>query len=53
MGIGLILAVDPAGLAEVLGLLRSVGQRSYMIGTVQTGGGGVAYDLERRGPDEP
>jgi phosphoribosylformylglycinamidine cyclo-ligase len=46
MGIGLILAVEPAGLAEVLGLLRSVGQRSYAIGTVQTGGAGVVYDLE-------
>src|SRR6185295_4124017 len=27
MGIGMILAVGPAGLAEVLGLLRSVGQK--------------------------
>ncbi|HEX7183150.1 MAG TPA: phosphoribosylformylglycinamidine cyclo-ligase [Thermoanaerobaculia bacterium] len=53
MGIGLILAVDPAGLAEVLGLLRGVGQRSYLIGTVQKGGGGVAYDLEQREPDQP
>jgi phosphoribosylformylglycinamidine cyclo-ligase len=45
MGIGMILAVDPAGLAEVLGLLRSVGQKSYLIGTVQQGGSGVVYDL--------
>ena len=45
MGIGMILAVDPAGLAEVLGLLRSVGQKSYLIGTVQPGGSGVVYDL--------
>jgi phosphoribosylformylglycinamidine cyclo-ligase len=45
MGIGMILAVDPAGLAEALGLLRSTGQRSYVIGTVQGGGAGVAYDL--------
>jgi phosphoribosylformylglycinamidine cyclo-ligase len=45
MGIGMILAVDPAGLAEVLALLRSVGQRSFVIGTLQPGGSGVAYDL--------
>jgi phosphoribosylformylglycinamidine cyclo-ligase len=48
MGIGLILSVAPAGLADILGLLRSVGQRSYVIGTVQPGGGGVVYDLEHR-----
>ncbi len=45
MGIGMILAVAPAGLAEVLGLLRSVGQKSWLIGTVQPGGAGVIYDL--------
>jgi phosphoribosylformylglycinamidine cyclo-ligase len=48
MGIGMVLAVAPAGLAEVLSLLRSVGQKSYLIGTVQPGGSGVAYDLEQR-----
>lgn len=50
MGVGMILAVAPAGLAEVLGLLRSVGQRSFVIGTVQPGGSGVAYEL---GPESP
>jgi len=45
MGIGMILAVDPAGLAEVLGLLRSAGQKSFVVGTVQPGGSGVAYDF--------
>jgi phosphoribosylformylglycinamidine cyclo-ligase len=45
MGIGMILVVDPAGLAEVLRLLRSVGEKSWMIGTVQAGGSGVVYDL--------
>jgi phosphoribosylformylglycinamidine cyclo-ligase len=45
MGIGMILAVDPAGLGELLGLLRSVGQKSWIIGTLQKGGGGVIYDL--------
>jgi phosphoribosylformylglycinamidine cyclo-ligase len=48
MGIGLILSVAPAGLADILGLLRSVGQRSFVIGTVQEGGEGVIYDLEHR-----
>jgi len=45
MGVGMVLAVDPAGLRDVLGLLRSVGQKSYLVGTVQKGGGGVVYDL--------
>jgi phosphoribosylformylglycinamidine cyclo-ligase len=51
MGIGMILAVEPAGLAEVLGLLRSVGQKSWLIGTVQKEGSGVVYDLEHRPTD--
>ena len=46
MGVGMILVVDPAGLAEILSLLRSVGQKSWLLGTVQPGGAGVAYDLE-------
>jgi phosphoribosylformylglycinamidine cyclo-ligase len=50
LGIGLILVVAPNGLAEVLGLLRSVGQKSFVIGTVQPGGSGVVYDL---GPEAP
>jgi phosphoribosylformylglycinamidine cyclo-ligase len=53
MGIGMILAVDPAGLAEVLGLLRSVGQKSWLIGTLQKGGAGVVYDLGSESPEEP
>ena len=48
MGIGMILAVEPSGLGEVLGLLRSVGQKSWLIGTVQQGGSGVVYDLGLR-----
>jgi phosphoribosylformylglycinamidine cyclo-ligase len=46
MGIGMILVVDPKGLAEVLGLLRSVGQKSWIVGSLQPGGSGVIYDLE-------
>ena len=45
MGIGMILSIEPSGLAEVLGLLRSVGQKSWLIGTIQAGGSGVAYDI--------
>ncbi len=50
MGIGMILAVEPSGLAEVLGLLRSMGQRSWLIGTIQPGGSGVAYDIPEPHP---
>jgi phosphoribosylformylglycinamidine cyclo-ligase len=49
MGIGLVLAVAPDGLREVLVRLREAGGRGAPIGTVQTGGAGVAYD---RGADE-
>jgi phosphoribosylformylglycinamidine cyclo-ligase len=52
MGIGMILAVEPAGLSEVLGLLKNAGQRSSIIGTIQKGGEGVAYDLGTRFPDD-
>jgi phosphoribosylformylglycinamidine cyclo-ligase len=45
LGIGMVLAVDPAGLAEVLEVLRRQKQRSSLIGTVQKGGSGVVFDL--------
>ncbi len=45
MGIGLVLAVAPDGLREVLAGLREGGQRASLIGTVQAGGAGVVYDL--------
>jgi phosphoribosylformylglycinamidine cyclo-ligase len=45
MGIGMVAAIAPAGLAEVLGLLRKGKQRASILGTVKKGGGGVAYDL--------
>ncbi|MFL6201805.1 MAG: phosphoribosylformylglycinamidine cyclo-ligase [Thermoanaerobaculia bacterium] len=53
MGIGMILAVDPARLAEVLGLLRSVGQKSWILGSLQPGGSGVVYDLAPENPQIP
>jgi phosphoribosylformylglycinamidine cyclo-ligase len=52
MGIGMILAVEPSGLSEVLGLLRNAGQRTAIIGTVQKGGSGVVYDLGSELPDD-
>jgi phosphoribosylformylglycinamidine cyclo-ligase len=52
MGIGMILAIEPSGLGEVLGLLRSVGQRSWLIGTIQKGGSGVGYDLGSQEPED-
>jgi phosphoribosylformylglycinamidine cyclo-ligase len=53
LGVGMILAVDPSGLAEVLGLLRSVGQKSWLLGTLQKGGAGVVYDLGPESPEAP
>ncbi|HEV2856192.1 MAG TPA: phosphoribosylformylglycinamidine cyclo-ligase [Thermoanaerobaculia bacterium] len=53
MGIGMILAVEPSRLAEILGRLRSVGQKSWMIGTLQPGGSGVVYDLAPETPQLP
>ncbi|REJ75020.1 MAG: phosphoribosylformylglycinamidine cyclo-ligase [Acidobacteria bacterium] len=44
MGIGLVLAVAPESLGEVLRELRQQGQRGIPIGTVQEGPGGVVYD---------
>jgi phosphoribosylformylglycinamidine cyclo-ligase len=45
MGVGFVLVVDPAALAEVLAALRGGGQRASVIGTVGEGGSGVVYDL--------
>ncbi len=52
MGIGMILAVEASSLSEILGLLRTAGQRSSIIGTIQKGGSGVAYDLGSEFPDD-
>ncbi|HEV7517449.1 MAG TPA: phosphoribosylformylglycinamidine cyclo-ligase, partial [Thermoanaerobaculia bacterium] len=46
MGIGMVAAIDPKGLAEVLGVLRQGRQRASILGTVQKGSEGVVYDLE-------
>ncbi len=54
MGVGMVLVVDPAGVGEVLAVLRRKKQRAAPIGTVQKGrGGGVAYDFgPQKGEDE-
>jgi phosphoribosylformylglycinamidine cyclo-ligase len=53
MGIGMVLAVDPAGLREVLAALKREGQRGFAIGTVQKGGSGVVYDLGSEPTETP
>jgi phosphoribosylformylglycinamidine cyclo-ligase len=45
MGIGMVLVVQPDGLREILAALRTAGQSSHLIGTVQAGGEGVVYDF--------
>jgi phosphoribosylformylglycinamidine cyclo-ligase len=45
MGIGLVAAVAPAGLKELLAAWRQAGQKTWVIGTVQPEGSGVVYDL--------
>jgi phosphoribosylformylglycinamidine cyclo-ligase len=45
MGIGMVLAVAPEGLRELLAALRSSGERARVIGIVAAEGGGVVYDL--------
>ena len=37
MGVGMVLVVAPDAVSEVLQQLRSVGQKSYLIGSVQPG----------------
>ncbi|MDP9119873.1 MAG: phosphoribosylformylglycinamidine cyclo-ligase [Acidobacteriota bacterium] len=48
MGIGMVLVVEPAGLRGILASLREAGERAWTIGTVQSGGSGVTYDLGTR-----
>jgi phosphoribosylformylglycinamidine cyclo-ligase len=48
MGIGMVAAVAPDGLRDLLALLRQQKQRSFVIGSVQEGGAGVVYDLGRQ-----
>ena len=45
MGVGMVLAVAPAGLKETLAALRRAKQRGFPLGTVQKGGSGVVYDF--------
>ena len=52
MGIGMVAAVAPAGLAELLAGLRATGHRGWVIGKVGQGGEGVVYELGRWGEDD-
>lgn len=52
MGIGLVLAVAPGALANLLAALRGTGQRGAVIGRVAEGGAGVVYELGCWGEDD-
>jgi phosphoribosylformylglycinamidine cyclo-ligase len=52
MGIGLVLAVAPGALANLLAALRNAGHRGAVIGRVAEGGAGVVYELGRWGEDD-
>lgn len=52
MGIGMVLAVEPGGLAEVMTELRRARQEAWVIGRVIRGGSGVAYDLVAHPPSD-
>jgi len=53
MGIGMVAAVAPDGLKEVLAALRSAKLKGSIVGSVQKGRGGVVYDLGVRDAEEP
>lgn len=52
MGVGMILVVAKEALADVLRVLRDGGQRSWIVGTIESGGSGVVYDFGHRPVDE-
>ena len=47
MGVGMVLVVGPSELGDVLRILKEGGTKGFPIGTVQSGGQGVAYHLEK------
>ena len=47
MGVGMVLVVDPAQLGDVLKSLQASGTKGFPLGTVQGGGSGVVYHLEK------
>ncbi len=49
VGVGMVAVVAADSLGEILASLRASDQRSFVIGTVQSGGSGVVYDLESSG----
>ena len=48
MGVGMVAAVAPEALHEILGALRSAGLKGSIVGSVQKGRGGVVYDFGAR-----
>ncbi|MGE5630339.1 MAG: AIR synthase-related protein, partial [Caulobacteraceae bacterium] len=43
MGIGLVLAVSAGDAGNILGTLDSMGEKAYLIGTVEKGEGGIGF----------
>ena len=52
MGVGMVAVVGQEGLREVLAALRKAGEKPFLIGTVQSGGSGVVYNLGAQAADE-
>lgn len=48
MGLGMVAAVAPEALGEILAALRSAGLKGSIVGSVQKGRGGVLYDFGAR-----
>ena len=52
MGVGMVAVVGQEGLREVLAALRKAGEKPFLIGTVQSGGSGVVYNLGAQAVEE-
>ena len=53
MGVGMVAVVGPEGLRDLLAALRKAGEKPFLIGTVQSGGTGVVYNLGAQPAEEP
>ncbi len=51
MGVGMVAVVEKDGLRDVLAALRKVGEKPFLIGSVQRGGSGVVYNLGAQAAD--
>jgi len=53
MGVGMVVVAGQEGLRDLLAALRKAGEKPFLIGTVQQGGSGVAYNLGAQAAEEP